>query len=361
MKKPEFYAVILSGGSGERFWPLSTPDRPKQFLTVFGGRSLIRQSVDRLAGLVPPERILVVTAASLAKATRRELPMLPRANVVSEPCRRDTAAAVATACGLVERLGGESAVAAILTADQLMGDEAAFRRVLADAARAAAATDDIVTMGVTPDYPATGFGYIQVVGAVKLDTRTVFHRAKRFVEKPDEATARRYLSSGKYVWNAGMFVWKVSTMKAALAHGAPALAELASAVADRRRSVSRTLDAVYPGLSRISIDYAVMEKVRNILVSRGDFGWDDVGTWSSADRHLATDARRNVLKGNVAVLDVSGTVAIATEDAPQIAALGVKDLVIVATGKSLLVADKSRVQDLKKILAVMVEQKGRAK
>ena len=266
MKKPEFYAVILSGGSGERFWPLSTPDRPKQFLTVFGGKSLIRQSVDRLAGLVPPERILVITAASLAKATRRELPMLPRANVVSEPCRRDTAAAVATACGLVERRGGESAVAAILTADQLMGNVAAFRRVLADAARAAAATDDIVTMGVTPDYPATGFGYIQVGEAANLKTATVFHKARKFVEKPDEATARRYLASKRYVWNAGMFVWKVSTMKAALAQGAPALADLAAAVADRRHSVSRTLETTYPGLPRISIDYAVMEKVSNILV-----------------------------------------------------------------------------------------------
>ena len=284
--------------------------------------------------------------------------MLPRANVVSEPCRRDTAAAVATACGLVERRGGESAVAAILTADHLMGNEAAFRRVLADAARAAAATDDIVTMGVTPDYPATGFGYIQVGEAANLKTTTVFHKARKFVEKPDEATARRYLASGRYVWNAGMFVWKVSTMKTALAQGAPALADLAAAVADRRHNVSRTLETTYPGLPRISIDYAVMEKVRNILVSRGDFGWDDVGTWSSADRHLATDARRNVLKGNVAVLDVSGTVAIATEGAPQIAALGVNDLVIVATGKSVLVADKSRVQDLKKILAVMAERKG---
>ena len=150
MKSTEFYAVILSGGSGERFWPLSTADRPKQFLSVFGGKSLIRQAVDRVRGLVPSERILVVTAASLVKATRRELPELPRANIVAEPCRRDTAAAVATACGVVERLGGEDAVAAILTADQRMRDVPAFRRVLADAARAAAATDDIVTMGVAP-------------------------------------------------------------------------------------------------------------------------------------------------------------------------------------------------------------------
>lgn len=354
----DFYAIILSGGSGERFWPLSTPDRPKQFLSVFGGKSLIRQSVDRLAGLVPSERILVVTADALVPATRRELPELPRANVVGEPCRRDTAAAVATACGLVERMGGEDAVVAILTADHLMGNVPAFRRMLSDAARAAARTDAIVTMGVTPDYPATGFGYIQTGPLVDVGTKTPFHRALRFVEKPDEATARRYLKSGRFVWNAGMFVWRVKSMKTALREASDELIGLEMAVANRRRPVPKTLAALYPPLPRISVDYAVMEKARNILVASGDFGWDDVGTWSSADRHLATDARHNVLKGDVAVLDVSDTVAIADAGAPKIAVLGVKDLVIVATAHSVLVADKSRVQDLKKMLAVMA--KGRA-
>ena len=339
MKSTEFYAVILSGGSGERFWPLSTADRPKQFLSVFGGKSLIRQAVDRLQGLVPFERILVITAASLVKATRRELPELPRANIVAEPCRRDTAAAVATACGVVERLGGE------------MRDVPAFRRVLADAARAAAATDDIVTMGVAPDYPATGFGYIQVGEPVPLRTKTVFHRAVRFVEKPDAKTAAKYLASGTYAWNAGMFVWKVATMKAALVARAPALAILEAAVADRKNRVPAVLATLYPQLPRISIDYAVMEKVRNILVSRAAFGWDDVGTWSAADRHLATDARRNVVKGNVATLDVSDSVAIS--EGPHVAVLGVDGLVVVATKDSVLVAAKDRVQDLKKLLAKM--------
>ena len=346
MKTTDFYAVILSGGSGERFWPLSTSDRPKQFLSVFGGKSLIRQAVDRLRGLVPRERILVVTAGSLVKATRQELPELPRANVIAEPCRRDTAAAVATACGVVERLGGEGAVA-----DHLMRDEPAFRRLLADAARAAAATDDIVTMGVAPDYPATGFGYIQVGDPVPLRTKTTFHRAVRFVEKPDEKTAARYLATGRYAWNAGMFVWKVATMKAALVAGAPALAILEAAVADRKNRVPAVLETLYPQLPRISIDYAVMEKAKNILVSRAAFGWDDVGTWSAADRHLATDARRNVVKGDVATLDVSDSVAIS--EGPHVAVLGVDGLVVVATKDSVLVAAKDRVQDLKKLLAKM--------
>lgn len=330
--KKNFYAVILSGGSGERFWPLSTPEHPKQFLSVFGGKSLIRQSVDRLKGVVPAENILIVTAKTLAKATCRELPDLPRRNILLEPCRRDTAAAVATACTEVDRRGGENAVAAILTADHLMKNEKAFRKILLLAADAAARSDDIVTMGVKPTYPATGFGYIKVgepFGKV--------FRAERFVEKPDEATAKKYLKSGRYVWNAGMFVWKVSTMKAALRRFAPRLVGITP--------------KDYENLPVISFDYAVMEKADNVLVTSGDFGWDDVGTWTAADRHLKTDGRRNAIRGGVTLLDCENSVAVA--EGANIAALGVKDIVIVTTKDSVLVASKDRVQDLKKLLATI--------
>jgi mannose-1-phosphate guanylyltransferase len=335
MKKDGFYAAILSGGSGERFWPLSTPARPKQFLSVFGGKSLLRQSVDRLKGLVPPERILIVTAKALARATYRELPEIPRRNVILEPCRRDTAAAVATACTAVERMGGESAVAAILTADQLMEDVKAFRRILRLAAETASRTCDIVTMGVKPTYPATGFGYIKVGPPTPFGLRRdrVF-RAERFVEKPDLATARKYLRSGRYVWNAGMFVWKVSTLKAALAKHAPQLVGITP--------------KDYERLPRISFDYAVMEKADNVLVTSGDFGWDDVGTWTAADRHLKADAGGNAVRGSATLLDCSNSVVVA--EGAAIAALGVKDVVIVTTRDAVLVAAKDRVQDLKKLL-----------
>ena len=330
--KKNLYAAILSGGSGERFWPLSTPERPKQFLSLFGGRSLLRQSIERLRGIIPPERILIVTGKALAKATYRELPELPRRNILLEPCRRDTAAAVATACTAVERLGGENAVAAILTADQLMENVKAFRRILSLAADAAARSGDIVTMGVKPTYPATGFGYIKV----GRPCGKVF-RADRFVEKPDLATARRYLKSGKYVWNAGMFVWKVSTLKAMLAKYAPQLVGITP--------------KDYGRLPKISFDYAVMEKADNVLVTSGDFGWDDVGTWTSAGRHLKRDGSGNAVRGGVTMLDCSGSVAVA-EGAP-IAAIGVKDLVMVSTKHGVLVAAKDRAQDLKKLLKEM--------
>lgn len=330
--KKNFYAVILSGGSGERFWPLSTPEHPKQFLSVFGGKSLLRQSVERLKSLLPLQNILIVTGKSLAKATYREIPELPRKNIILEPCRRNTAAAVATACTEVEKRGGDNAVAAILTADHLMKNEKAFRKILSIAVDAAVRSDDIVTMGVKPTYPATGFGYIKV----GKPCGKVF-RAEKFVEKPDEKTAKRYLKSGRYVWNAGMFVWRVAVMKAALEEYAPRLVGITS--------------ADYEKLPDISFDYAVMEKATNVLVTSGDFGWDDVGTWTAADRHLKTDGRRNAIRGGVTLLDCENSVAVA--EGASIAALGVKDIVIVTTKDSVLVASKDRVQDLKKLLAAI--------
>lgn len=350
MKKSKFYAVILSGGRGERFWPLSTTDKPKQFLSVFGGKSLIRQAVDRLKGVVPKSHILIITSEILLKATRKELPDLPRENIVTEPCRRDTAAAVATACGVIESRGGEDAVVAILTADHLMNDEDAFRKLLKDAAAAAADTDNIVTMGVAPDHPATGFGYIKCGKRVDVETDTVFFKAEKFVEKPDTKTARRYISTKKYVWNAGMFVWRVSTMKEALVKHAPALAILEANLAVEKNQKA-VLETLYPQLPSISVDYAIMEKTENILVSGGDFGWDDVGTWSAANKHMKIDGRRNAVRGNVTLLDVSESVVVA--DGPKIAALGVENLIIVTTKDSVLVASKERVQDLKALLSKM--------
>ena len=346
----EFYAAILAGGSGERFWPLSTPERPKQFLDVFGSRSLIRQAVERISGLVPPERILVITAADLVGATKAELPELPEGNIVGEPMRRDTAAAVAVACGMVAKRGGDGAVAAVLTADQLMKDVDGFRRVLSDAVKAASMTGAIATMGVEPEYPATGFGYIQSGERLDLGLQTTFSKVKRFVEKPNLETAKSYIADGGYVWNAGMFVWRVDTMKRALKAEAPLL-ELERAV-EAEEDIDALLARVYPGLRRISIDYAVMERFGDIIVSSGAFGWDDVGTWAAAEKHLEVDERRNVLKGNVTELDCRGVVAIES-GGPRIAVMGMEDAVIVSTPHGILVASKSRVEDMKKLLQKM--------
>lgn len=342
------FAVILAGGNGERFWPVSTPERPKQFVDLFGGKPLIRHAADRLEGLIPPERVLVITAKRLVAQTRRALPMVPRENIVGEPCRRDTAPAVAVACGLVRRLGGPDAVCCILTADQLMEPAPKFRRALADAIAAAAASDAIVTMGIVPDSPATGYGYIEAGERVDMGTRTEFRRARRFVEKPDLATAKKYLARGCFSWNSGMFIWKQSTMAAAFAAHAPDIAPLIDAVAAAKR-VPALLARAYPALRAISVDFAVMEKAEKVLVARSEFRWDDVGSWLSIPHHFPQDADGNTRLGRTAVLDAANSIVV-SDDAHMTAVVGLSNIVVVHTPTATLVCPKDRVQDVKKLV-----------
>ena len=348
---PHAYAVIMAGGSGERFWPLSTSARPKQFVSLFEGKPLIRHAVDRLQGLVPPERILIVTSAALAEASRAACDNLPPGNIVGEPCRRDTAAACALACGLVAARDPEG-VAAILTADQIMADAPAFRQILADSFTAAAASGAIVTIGVVPDYPATGFGYIEGGDVVDFGTATEFRRARRFVEKPDAETAARYLAAGTFRWNAGMFIWHVRTMREAIARHAPDLLPVVEAPADApdAGALDARLSSLYPGLRKISVDYAIMEKCDDIVMAGGSFGWDDVGSWPSIVRHFPHDAAGNLALGKVEMRDAARNIVVADDGGRLVALLGCEDLIVVQTGKATLVCPKARAQELKELV-----------
>ena len=324
MRSGSFKAVILAGGSGERFWPLSTPERPKQFLRVFGGESLIRQAVSRLDGLVAPEDVFVVTAKNLVAATRRELPEVPRGNVVGEPMRRDTGAAVALGVGIAS--GGGDPVVGFFSSDQMVAKPSAFRRAVSRAVAIARRKDAIVTIGIKPDYPATCFGYISP-------------KTRAFVEKPDERTARKYIASG-YLWNAGMFIARASTFRGAFAAHAPELGVLA-------RGGALRLGRVYGALPKISFDYAVMEKAGNVEVVPGDFGWDDVGSFAAFDRYFPHDTRGNVREGPCTVVESDGNICVARS--ARISLLGVSNLVVVTTPDSVLVADKSRISEMKKL------------
>ncbi len=342
------YAVIMAGGGGERLWPVSTPELPKQFVDVFGGKPLIRHALDRLHGLIPPERTLVVTGARLVALTRRALPELPSENIVGEPCRRDTAAAVAVACGLVRRLGGPDAVGCILTADHIMTPHSAFRAALRDAISAAAKFDSIVTMGIVPDHPATGYGYIECGKRVDSGTKTAFFDVKRFVEKPDERTARRYLKTGRFRWNAGMFIWRAGVLSAAFADAAPDFSPLIDSVATAK-SVPALLRRAYPSLRAISVDFAVMEHAKSILVAESRFKWDDVGSWQSVPNHFPSDADGNVRLGKTALLDTRGSVIVSTDD-HLTAVVGLSDVVVVHTRSATLVCPRDRAQDVKKLV-----------
>ena len=319
-----FKAVILAGGSGERFWPLSTPEKPKQFLRVFGGESLIRQSVRRLEGLVAPKDVFVVTSRDLVATTRRELPELPSANVIGEPMRRDTGAAVALGVGAA----GEGVIG-FFPSDQMVRDPKRFRAAVRKAVAVAKRKPTIVTLGISPTYPSTGFGYIDP-------------KAGAFVEKPDLAKAKRYLKRG-YLWNAGMFIARAETFRGAFAAHAPELLKLTERPA--------ALASVYAKLPRISFDFAVMEPVSRtkdgVSVVPGDFGWDDVGSFAAFDKYFPHDSRGNVREGPCTVVGAEGNICVARS--ARISLLGVKNLVVITTPDSVLVAEKSRLGEMKKL------------
>ena len=322
----DFKAIILAGGSGERFWPLSTPENPKQFLRVFGGESLIRQSVSRLKGLVKPKDVFVITSKALVAATRKELPEIPKANIIGEPMRRDTGAAVALGVGMA----GDG-VLGFFSSDQLATNPEKFRKTVSAAIAKAKRADAIVTIGIKPEYPATGFGYVNP-------------KTGQFVEKPNERKAKEYLRKG-YLWNAGMFIGRAEVFKAAFAAHAPELVGLVNTEAQRHRG----LGLVYAKLPKISFDYAVMEKLKAVEVVPGDFGWDDVGSYAAFDKHFARGADGNIVLGDVKAVETHGCTAVAK--GAKVALLGVKDLVVVTTKDAVLVVAKDKVAELKKLFA----------
>lgn len=332
----DFKAIILAGGSGERFWPLSTPESPKQFLRVFGGESLIRQSVNRLKGLVAAKDVFVITSQELVAATRRELPELPKANIIGEPMRRDTGAAVA----LGVAVAGDG-VLGFFSSDQMVMNPAKFRRTVASAIVRAKRVKRIVTIGIRPAYPATSFGYVDP-------------KSGKFVEKPSECRAKEYLRKG-YLWNAGMFIGKTSTFRQAFADHASELEELVDCQRTKR-SVHPTgirLKKLYEQLPRISFDYAVMEKLPRVEVVKGDFGWDDVGSYGAFDRYFPHDSHGNVREGPCTVVEADGNICVARS--ARISLLGVKNLVVVTTPDAVLVADKSRIAEMKKLFVSRVK------
>ena len=328
----KLFAVIIAGGSGERLWPLSTSERPKQFVTLFGGVPLIAQAVERVDGMIAPENVLVVTGEALVAQTVAALPKLPRANILGEPCRRNTAAAVALAVREVRARAGDDAVIAILTADHLIEPAAAFRSTLAKAVDRAFNDRRIVTIGIRPTYAATGFGYIDAAA-----------EPPRFVEKPDRARAEEFLRAGHFLWNSGMFIFRADVMAAELAALAPSAARLLDA-ADWR--------ALYPELESISIDYAVMEKTAAIAVVPSEFEWSDVGSWSAVADRFGRDGDGNTLLGDVTALDTTGTLVVA-EKGRRVAVLGLADAVVVETGTATLVASASKLDRMRALVAAL--------
>lgn len=344
-----FFAVILAGGKGERFWPLSTHAKPKQMHSLVGGKPLIVEAVARLKGLVPPDRTYVITSDALVPAVRRMLPGLPGRNVVGEPCGRDTAAAVALGAALVSARD-PAGVFCVVTADHVIGDLPVFRRTLRACLETAARQDVLITIGIKPSRAHTGFGYIETAGPAAARQGVRFFRVRRFTEKPDLRTAERYASSGKHYWNSGMFVWSAASVEMALARHRPALAALLRRLrtAARKPRFASALKREYRDLEKISIDYALMEKADNILMARGVFAWDDVGAWTALANHLPRDARGNVCVGSCEAMDSSANIVVSGERLTAL--IGVRNLVVIQAPRATLVCPRDRAQDVRRIV-----------
>lgn len=340
----------MAGGRGERFWPASRTTTPKHLLPIVGDTPMLTQTVDRVSAVVPRENIFVITTQVQLAGVRAACPQLPEANLVAEPMGRDTAAATGLAMLLVkERAPG--ATFAILPADHVIHDVAEYGRLLEVAFAAAEADDVLVTLGIKPTEPATGFGYIEQAGAWKTIAGREVLAVKRFVEKPNLATAQEYLATGRYSWNAGMFVWRVPVVEAAFRAHAPELhAGLAAMeAAARKAGWPAALAEVYPQLKKISVDYAVMEKSTNVVVVPATFDWDDVGAWPAVANHFPKDAAANVLRGLAMVEGGANNIVVSTGD-HLTAVVGASDLVVVHTKDATLVCPKDKAQEIKALL-----------
>lgn len=343
-------AVIMAGGQGERFWPLSRNGFPKQFISIFEGcDTLIQQTFNRIRPVV--DEVYVVTNSAYADIVAEQLPSLPRANILSEPYARNTAPCIGLASAVIRKRHGNAVIIA-LPSDHLVREEALFRQLIGKGALLAAGTGQIITYGITPDHAETGYGYIQYGDAVG---DTVF-RVLRFVEKPDLATAKRLLAEGGYLWNSGIFLFPAETMLDRIGVHLPAMGGSLRRIGDTVDTVEyeTVLNREYQGMQNVSIDFGVMEKEENILTIPCDFGWDDVGNWNAVKRLRAPDENGNVTSGDVTLLNTSN--CLVQGGKRTVAVVGIENTIVVDTDDVVLICASDAAQSIKALLALMKEQ-----
>jgi len=359
------YVIIMAGGRGERFWPVSREKTPKQLIRLLGDKSFLQQAVERVLPLAPLKNILIITNSVQAPEVRKQLPKLPKENVIAEPIGRDTCAAVTLGAAIVGQRS-TTGVMAVLPADHVIPEEKKFQKVLGDCFDLASRGQAIVTIGIKPTEPATGYGYIKVGEPLPpphgvKPYRTVFHRAEQFVEKPNFEKAVEYVNSGQYRWNAGMFIWSFVTITEGLQKHQP---EMETAChrwfeAAAQGKLEKVLAKDYPEIKKISIDFALLEKAHNVVVADGFFAWDDLGSWTALARHLKSDAEGNCAMADFIHVDAARNIVFdaRTKNRTPIAIVGLRDSIIVQTDDVTMAAHKSQAQKVKDIVKKLSESK----
>jgi mannose-1-phosphate guanylyltransferase len=346
------YVVVLAGGSGERFWPLSTPSHPKQFPPLLEGQSFFQRTVERAIGLVGQARVLVATRRELLSTVEQQLPGFPRENCLLEPVGRDTAACIGVAALVVEkRLPGARML--VTPSDHFIAPFHAFEETVRQGLLLLERVDGLVTLGIPPTGPETGYGYILAGDAAP--EHPAARRCERFTEKPDRTTAERFVADGRYYWNSGIFLWRAATLLQAVARHLPehwrSLEEIGPALGGGEEAA--VLDRAFPRMPKISVDVGILERAEDVYMIPAAFAWDDVGTWSALGRILPKDEQGNAVVGRHASRDSHGCVVYGTTR--LIGTIGLRDLVVVETPEGILVCPKDRAQEVKDLVRKLRE------
>lgn len=342
----KLYAVIMAGGIGSRFWPRSKKRKPKQLLRIFGENTMIQDTVNRLAGLVPKKNIIIITNEVQKVRLMEQLPKIPEENIIAEPFGKNTAAAIGLASVLVNKLD-EDAVMLTFPADHLIADVEDFQETLKNAAKFAYQSKGLGTIGITPTHPETGYGYIQ------FDENSIdegIYKVINFAEKPNIRTAKRFLKTGDFLWNSGMFIWHVSAILREIENYLP---DLYKGIKTIEKSIGTekfplVLKKVYGQLKSISIDYGVMEKSKDVFLTKGDFGWNDVGSWEAVYQLSEKDANENALIGDVYSMESQDNYVFSPQKFTAV--IGASNMIIINTKDALLVCNRKNSQDVKSIV-----------
>jgi mannose-1-phosphate guanylyltransferase len=349
-------ALIMAGGEGTRFWPLSRKDNPKQFLKLNDDQqTMLQQTVERISELVASEKIFIATNASYEKAIKEQLTEIPEENIIIEPLKRNTAPSIGLASIVIEdKYPGSNMI--VLPADHLIQDQAKFIDILKKGIMTAAAGPNLVTIGIEPTHPETGYGYIHFGEEVHNINGDRVYKVADFREKPDLETAKEFLESGSYLWNSGMFIWNLQTILNSIEEHLPQLYQSLQKIKEALNSENEkeVTAAEFAEMESVSIDYGIMEKAADIFVIPGSFGWDDLGSWPALERIKKVDGEGNVVIGKHYGIDTKNSIIHSTDKV--ITTIGLDSIVIVSTDDAVLICDKKRAQEVKRIREILAEE-----
>ncbi|WP_339220236.1 mannose-1-phosphate guanylyltransferase [Paenibacillus sp. FSL W7-1332] len=348
--------VLMAGGKGERFWPKSRTNLPKQFLNISGNKSMIQQSIERLERLVDISQVFVVTNGLYAELIKAQVPHLPHDNIIIEPVGRNTAPCIGLASIIIEERFLESTMI-VLPSDHIIENEEGFIKILKAGIEVAQDDKSLVTLGIKPSYPETGYGYIESTEKKALINGLEVYKVNKFVEKPDFETAQGYLESGNFYWNSGIFIWRTKVIRNYFRVLMPDVHDILETMRSAFKFTNRTeiIESEFVKMPDQSIDYGIMEKVNDIFVIPCVFGWDDVGSWTALERINDLDENGNVIKGNILNLDTKR--CIIESNGKLIATLGIEDLIVVDTEDVTLICTKDKAQEVKMLLKELRMQK----